>query len=217
MTRAEGVWIWPSLTAGVGARTARRLVEFFGSEEALWAATQRELAEAAGASLAQKLIASRSGDAVNAHVRGCRAQGITLLTPASPGYPAGLLDLCDPPCALYARGDLSLLARECITVVGTRRHTRYGARIDMKKRIPVCAAYEVDGQITHEFPFPVLLDQAKPVTEYLPGWHCDITAARKWEDLPKEAQDYVNYIEKAVGCRIAYISVGPDRDACIRR
>ena len=129
MTRAEGVWIWLSLTAGVGARTARRLVEFFGSEEALWAATQRELAEAAGASLAQKLIASRSGDAVNAHVRGCRAQGITLLTPASPGYPAGLLDLCDPPCALYARGDLSLLARECITVVGTRRHTRYGARI----------------------------------------------------------------------------------------
>ena len=61
------------------------------------------------------------------------------------------------------------------------------------------------------------LDIAQPVLEYLPGWHCDITAARKWEDLPKEAQDYVNYIEKAVGCRIAYISVGPDRDACIRR
>lgn len=129
MTRAEGVWIWLSLTPGVGARTARRLVEFFGSEEALWAATQQELAEAAGASLAQKLIASRSGEAVNAHVRDCRTQGMTLLTPASPGYPAGLLDLCDPPRVLYAKGDLSLLAREGVTVVGTRRHTRYGARV----------------------------------------------------------------------------------------
>ena len=53
------------------------------------------------------------------------------------------------------------------------------------ERIPVCAAYEVDGQITHEFPFPVLLDQAKPVTEYLPGWHCDISASALGRHYPR--------------------------------
>lgn len=67
------------------------------------------------------------------------------------------------------------------------------------ERIPVCAAYEVDGQITHEFPFPVLLDQAKPVTEYLPGWHCDISGVRTWADLPQAARDYVTYVEQAIG------------------
>lgn len=129
MTRAEGVWVWLSLTDGVGARTARRLVEFFGSEEALWAASEEELADAAGANLAKRLVSSRSGDAINGHVRDCRRMGIALLTPASPEYPAGLLDLCDPPSVLYAKGDLSLLEKEGITVVGTRRHTRYGTRI----------------------------------------------------------------------------------------
>ena len=58
---------------------------------------------------------------------------------------------------------------------------------------------------------------AQPVVEKLPGWHCDITAVRKFEDLPQAAQDYVNYIEKAVGCKIKYISVGPEREACIVR
>ena len=59
------------------------------------------------------------------------------------------------------------------------------------------------------------LDTAQPVVEYLPGWHCDITAARKWEDLPKEARDYVEYLEKAVGCKITYISVGAEREAYV--
>ena len=89
--------------------------------------------------------------------------------------------------------------------------------LDYMEKIPVVAHYSVNGQIVDRFPMGEALDIAQPVLEYLPGWHCDITAARKWEDLPKEAQDYVSYIEKAVGCRIAYISVGPDRDACIRR
>ena len=61
------------------------------------------------------------------------------------------------------------------------------------------------------------LDTAQPVVEYLPGWHCDITAARKWEDLPKEAQAYVEHLEKAVGCKITYISVGAEREAYIHR
>lgn len=129
MTKAEGVWLWLSMTGGVGARTAHRLVTFFGSEEAVWSATPQQLERAAGVSLAQELAGSRSGDAINAHVRDCRRAGITPLTPASPGYPAGLLDLCDPPCVLYAKGDLSLLERDGITIVGTRRHTRYGERI----------------------------------------------------------------------------------------
>ena len=89
--------------------------------------------------------------------------------------------------------------------------------LDYMEKIPVVAHYSVNGEIVDRFPMGEALDIAQPVLEYLPGWHCDITAARKWEDLPKEAQDYVSYIEKAVGCRIAYISVGPDRDACIRR
>lgn len=84
-------------------------------------------------------------------------------------------------------------------------------------KIPVCVQYEVNGQKTDEFPFPCLLDEAKPVMEYLPGWKCDISAARKWEDLPKEAQDYVLYIEQKIGCHIGYVSVGPERDSIIVR
>ena len=84
-------------------------------------------------------------------------------------------------------------------------------------KIPVCAHYEVDGKVTDEFPFPCVLPDAKPVMEYLPGWKCDISAARKWEDLPQEARDYVEYIEKNVGCHIGYVSVGPERDSIIIR
>ena len=55
------------------------------------------------------------------------------------------------------------------------------------------------------------------MTEYLPGWHCDITGVRKFEDLPQAAQNYVTRLEELVGCKIKYISVGPERDACIVR
>ena len=90
--------------------------------------------------------------------------------------------------------------------------------LDYMEKIPVVAHYELaDGTRTDRFPMGKALDDAKPVVEYLPGWHCDITACRKFEELPKEAQDYVHYLEEKVGCRIAYISVGAERDACIRR
>ena len=82
-------------------------------------------------------------------------------------------------------------------------------------KIPVCAHYEVNGRQTDEFPFPCLLDEAKPVTEYLEGWKCDISGIRRWEDLPKAARDYVEYVERRVGCHIGYISVGPERDSII--
>ena len=63
--------------------------------------------------------------------------------------------------------------------------------------IPVCAAYEIDGLITHEFPFPAVLEQAKPVMEYRPGWQCDISGARTWEEeLPQAARDYVAYVKR---------------------
>ena len=109
--------------------------------------------------------------------------------------------------------------------------TRYGVRcqgttalaltkldvLSYMDRIPICARYEVNGVETDEFPFPALLPEAKPVVEYMPGWKCDISGVRRWEDLPKAAQDYVAYVEKAVGCHFAYVSVGPARDEIILR
>ena len=84
-------------------------------------------------------------------------------------------------------------------------------------RIPVCAHYELDGKQTDRFPFPVALSQAKPVIEYMDGWKCDISGVRTWEELPKAAQDYVLMIERAIGCPITYVSVGPERESIIVR
>ena len=84
-------------------------------------------------------------------------------------------------------------------------------------KIPVCTQYVVDGKQSDDFPFPDALDIAKPVIEYLDGWNCDISGARKWSDLPETARNYVEYVEKAVGCFIKYISVGPERDSIVVR
>lgn len=84
-------------------------------------------------------------------------------------------------------------------------------------KIPVCTKYIVSGKETDEFPFPVLLEDAKPVFEYMDGWKCDITGVRKFEDLPVQAQKYVEYVEKAIGCHISYVSVGAERDEYIKR
>ncbi|MGM9655307.1 MAG: adenylosuccinate synthase [Butyricicoccaceae bacterium] len=84
-------------------------------------------------------------------------------------------------------------------------------------KIPVCTHYDIDGTLTESFPFPALLDRAKPVYEYLPGWKCDISGVRKYEDLPQAARDYVEYVERAIGCRIGYVSVGAERDAIMTR
>lgn len=84
-------------------------------------------------------------------------------------------------------------------------------------KIPVCTRYLLDGEETGRFPFPALLAEAKPVTEYVDGWKCDISGVRKWEDLPAAAQKYVEMVEKAIGCHIGYVSVGPERDSIILR
>ena len=83
--------------------------------------------------------------------------------------------------------------------------------------IPICVRYKLNGQQTEEFPFPALLADAEPVETTMPGWKCDISGVRRWEDLPEAARKYVEYIEKAVGCPIGYVSVGPERDAIILR
>ena len=84
-------------------------------------------------------------------------------------------------------------------------------------KIPVCTHYLVSGEKTDRFPFPIALNSAKPVVEYLDGWKCDISDIRSWDDLPEQAQNYVTFIEKAIGCPITYVSVGPERDSIIIR
>ena len=83
--------------------------------------------------------------------------------------------------------------------------------------IPVCTKYLVDGKETEDFPFPTALRNAKPVLVTVPGWHQDISGVRRFEDLPKAAQDYVLMIEKGTGCFVKYISVGPERESIIER
>ncbi len=82
-------------------------------------------------------------------------------------------------------------------------------------KIPVCARYLVQGEETDQFPFPTLLNQARPVITYMDGWQCDIAGIRRWEDLPEAARRYVEMIEAAVGCPITYVSVGPERESLI--
>ncbi|MEL0237135.1 MAG: adenylosuccinate synthase [Aquiluna sp.] len=86
------------------------------------------------------------------------------------------------------------------------------------KEIPVCVAYEVDGQRVEEIPVSQTdFHHAKPIYENFPGWDEDITGARTFEDLPKNAQDYVLALEKMSGTRISAIGVGQDRNATIVR
>ncbi len=104
--------------------------------------------------------------------------------------------------------------------------TRYGCRLQgatesaltlldvlkYRDEIPVCVAYEVDGKETTDFPVPALLEKAKPVYRMLPGWKRDISHVRKFADLPAEARQYVEYIEKLIGVPVRFISVGPKRE-----
>ena len=83
--------------------------------------------------------------------------------------------------------------------------------------IPVCAHYERNGEMTDKFPFPAALEECKPVIETVKGWKKDISGVRTWEDLPEEAKAYVQMIEKAIGCPIRWVSVGPERESIITR
>jgi len=83
------------------------------------------------------------------------------------------------------------------------------------EEIEVCVAYELDGKEITEFPLPQDLERCKPVIKTLKGWNTDISKARKKKDLPKEAREYIEFIEKAIGSKIKYVSVGAEREAYI--
>ena len=84
-------------------------------------------------------------------------------------------------------------------------------------KIPVCTKYIVDGKETDEFPFPAALNRARPVIKYFEGWRKDISSIKTWEDLPIQAKEYVQFVEKETHCPITYVSVGPERDHLIVR
>ena len=84
------------------------------------------------------------------------------------------------------------------------------------EEIPICAQYELNGEIIDEFPYAAILPEAKPVIRKVKGWHCDISKCRTKEELPKEALDYIQLLEELTGCSIRYVSVGAERDAYIR-
>lgn len=109
--------------------------------------------------------------------------------------------------------------------------TRYGCRVQGTTKIaftvldvlgyldeiPVCVAYELDGKRIDYFPSTTKLKRAKPVYEVLPGWKCDISNVRKYEDLPENCRKYIEFAEKEIGMPIGIISNGASRDNIIYR
>ena len=109
--------------------------------------------------------------------------------------------------------------------------TRYGCRMQGATEIaltvldplgyldevPICVGYEVDGNVTKEFPHTTDLYRAKPILKKLPGWKSDIRGIREFDQLPQACQNYVNEIEKEIGFPITYVSNGPGRDDIIKR
>ena len=84
------------------------------------------------------------------------------------------------------------------------------------EKIPVCVAYEIDGLRVEELPASQTdFHHAKPIYEYLPGWKENISKAKSVADLPKNAQEYVKFLEKISGAPISAIGVGPGRDETI--
>jgi adenylosuccinate synthase len=84
------------------------------------------------------------------------------------------------------------------------------------EQIPVCTGYDVNGIRHDEMPMTQTdFHHATPIYELLPGWDEDITAARRMEDLPKQARAYVEALETLSGAPISVVGVGPDRDETI--
>ena len=83
--------------------------------------------------------------------------------------------------------------------------------------IPVCVGYEIDGEVTTDFPTTAKLEKAKPVLKNLPGWKCDIRGIKNYEDLPENCRKYVEFIEEQIGYPITMVSNGPGRDDIIYR
>ncbi len=109
--------------------------------------------------------------------------------------------------------------------------TRYGAEVQGaneialtkldslsgRKTLKICTDYLYEGKPVGRFPINAILEEAEPVYIEMPGWDEDVTGVREFDKLPKTAQDYVLEIERLVGVRISYVSVGPEREALIDR
>ena len=107
--------------------------------------------------------------------------------------------------------------------------TRYGCRIQgtteaaftvldvlgYLDEIPVCIGYEIDGEVTREFPTTAKLEKAKPVFTRLPGWKCDIRGIKNYEELPENCRRYIEFIEKEIETPITMVSNGPGREDII--
>ena len=100
-------------------------------------------------------------------------------------------------CAVQGATEVVLTALDCLSYLD---------------KISLCVGYEIDGKVTKDFPVTPLLKRAKPVLVTLDGWKCDIRGIREFSKLPKQAQEYVNFIEEELGVRISYVSNGPKRD-----
>ncbi len=83
--------------------------------------------------------------------------------------------------------------------------------------IPVCVGYDVDGEVTTEFPVTRLLEKSKPVLKTLPGWKCDIRGIKNYEDLPENCRNYIEFVEEQIGYPITMVSNGPGRHDIIYR
>ena len=85
------------------------------------------------------------------------------------------------------------------------------------EEIPVCVGYEIDGEVTTDFPVTHKLEKAKPVLKTLPGWNCDIRGIKKYEELPENCRKYIEFVEQEIGFPITMVSNGPGRDDIIYR
>ncbi len=83
--------------------------------------------------------------------------------------------------------------------------------------IPVCVGYEIDGEVTTDFPVTAKLRKAKPVYKNLPGWKCDIRGIKTFKELPENCRNYITFVEKEIGYPITMISNGPERHDIIYR
>ena len=83
--------------------------------------------------------------------------------------------------------------------------------------LPICVGYEIDGEVTKDFPITAKLEKAKPVYKIMPGWKCEIRGIRSYEDLPENCRNYIETIEKELGVPITMVSNGPGRDEIIIR
>ncbi len=109
--------------------------------------------------------------------------------------------------------------------------TRYGCRLQgateaaltvvdalgYLDEIPMCIGYEIDGEVTKDFPVTYKLQKAKPVFKKFKGWKCDIRGIRNYDELPKECRDYIEAIEAEIGVPITMVSNGPKRHDIILR